>query len=121
MCESQLLFAQLKRLNHLISVPTSLKIGLYDKIKLCRDYTKFHLCFEDLYYPSHCPSSACKAKQSFSMLRRLKTQLCSTQTLRRLNDLAILNTHRDDINTLDLNVVVNESVCKTRLTATCLE
>ena len=49
------------------------------------------------------PSSECKAEQSFSTLRRLKTYLRSTKTQQRLNDLTILNTHRDDPNALDLS------------------
>ena len=59
------------------------------------------------------PSSKCKAEQSLSTLRRLKTCLRPTQMQQRLNDLAILNTHRDDANALDLNVAINESVCRT--------
>ena len=59
-------------------------------------------------------SSKCIAEQSFSTLRRLKTYLRSSQTQQRLNHLAILNTHRDDANALDLNVAINESTGRTQ-------
>ena len=67
------------------------------------------------------PSSECKAEQLFSTLRRLKTCLRLTQAQQCLNDLAILNTHRDDANALDLNVSINESCAELKLAATSLE
>ena len=41
------------------------------------------------------PSSTCGAERSFSMLRRLKTYLRNSQEQERLNNLAILNSHRE--------------------------
>ena len=60
------------------------------------------------------PSSACEANRSFSTLRRLKTYLRSTQTQQRLNNLAILNTHREHTKALDLAEAVNKFVSRSQ-------
>ena len=61
------------------------------------------------------PSSACEAERSFSTLRRLKTYLRSTaQTQQRLNNLAILNTHREHAEALDLAEAVNGFVSRSQ-------
>ena len=60
------------------------------------------------------PSSACEAERSFSTLRRLKTYLQSMQTQQRLNNLAILNTHHEHAEALDLAEAVNEFVSRSK-------
>ena len=60
------------------------------------------------------PSSASEAERSFSTFRRLKTHLQSTQTQQRLNNLAILNTHREHAEALDLDEAVNEFVSRSQ-------
>ena len=56
------------------------------------------------------PSSACEAERSFSTLCRLKMYLQSTQTQQCLNNLAILNTHCEHAEALDLAEAVSEFV-----------
>ena len=60
------------------------------------------------------PSSACEAEQSFSILCRLKTYLRSMQTQQGLNNVAILNTHREHAKALDLAKAVNEFVSQSQ-------
>ena len=60
------------------------------------------------------PSSASAAERSFSTLRKLKTYLRSTRTQQRLNNLAILNTHREHAEALDLAEAVSEFVSRSQ-------
>ena len=60
------------------------------------------------------PSSACEAERSFSTLRRLKTYLRSKQTQQCFNNLAILNTHHEHAEALDLAEAVNEFVSRSQ-------
>ncbi|XP_078494173.1 zinc finger MYM-type protein 1-like [Ciona intestinalis] len=60
------------------------------------------------------PTSSCEAERSFSMLRRLKTYLRSTQTQKRLNSLAIIAAHRSVAEELDINSITNEFVSHTQ-------
>ena len=66
-------------------------------------------------------SSACETERSFSTLRRLKTYLRFTQTQQRLNNLAILNTHREHAEACDLAEAVNEFVSRSQSVATNLD
>ena len=59
-------------------------------------------------------SSACKAERAFSTLCRLKTYLRSAQTQERLNEQAVLSTHLDLVEALDLIEAVNEFVSRTQ-------
>ena len=59
-------------------------------------------------------SSACETERSFSTLCRLKTYLRFTQTQQRSNSLAILNTHREHAEALDLAKAVNEFVSRSQ-------
>ena len=54
------------------------------------------------------PISSCEAERSFSMLRRLKTYLRATQTQKRLNNLAIINSHQTIAETVDLQKILEE-------------
>ena len=60
------------------------------------------------------PSSDSAAERSFSTLRKLKTYLRSTQTQQRLNNLAILNTHHEHAEALDLAEALNEFVSRSQ-------
>ena len=110
--ERHFLFARLKtkRLNRLISV-TEITEDIQQNQAFADIAPIFISAFRSYIV---LPSSTCKAKRSFSTLRRLKTCLCSTQTQQRLNALAIVNRHRNDANALDLNVAINKSVRKTQ-------
>lgn len=59
------------------------------------------------------PTSSCEAERSFSLLRRLKTYLRSTQSQQRLNNLAVIASHRDFAAKLKLDEVVSEFVAAT--------
>ena len=48
-------------------------------------------CF--LESPLVLPVTSCEAERSFSILRRIKTYLCSTMKQERLTGLALLNVH----------------------------
>ena len=56
------------------------------------------------------PATNATSERSFSALRRVKTYLRSTMTQLRLNNLLILNTYKDETDSLDLKAVVNEFV-----------
>ena len=58
------------------------------------------------------PVSTCTAERSFSCLRRLKTYLRSTMTQERLNHLAILSCHSDLVETIDIEVLVDEFISR---------
>lgn len=58
------------------------------------------------------PQSVCVAERSFSDLRRLKTYIRSNQTQQKTNDLAILHVHRDIINNVDLDEIVDEFISR---------
>ena len=109
--ERQLLFARFRRLNLRISVAEigkemSKNPALVDMAPNFISALKTYLVL---------PSSVCEAERSFSTLRRLKTYLRSTQTQKRLNGLAILNTHRDRAEALDLAEAVDEFVSRTQI------
>ena len=108
--ERRLLFARLRRQNRSISVPEiskelSQNSALVDMAPSFVSALKTYIVL---------PSSASEAERSFSTLRRLKTYLQSTQTLQRLNNLAILNTHREHAEALDLAKAVNEFVSRSQ-------
>ena len=108
--ERQLLFARLRRQNRSISVAEiskelSQNSALVDMAPSFVSALKTYIVL---------PSSACEAERSFSTLRRLKTYLRSTQTQQRLNNLAILNTHREHAEALDLAEAVNEFVSRSQ-------
>ena len=56
------------------------------------------------------PASSAEAERSFSALRRLKTWLHSTMTQLRLNSLAICHVHREDLDLVDVDVLIEEFV-----------
>lgn len=53
------------------------------------------------------PVSSSEAERSFSVLRRLKTWLCSSMTQNRLNNVAVCHVHQDKLDLLD-----KKSICK---------
>ena len=59
------------------------------------------------------PVSSCSAERSFSGLRRLKTYLRSRMTQERLNAVALMNTHKDILDSLDIDSLVNDFISKT--------
>ena len=61
------------------------------------------------------PSSTCGAERSFSMLRRLKTYLRNSQGQERLNNLAILNSHRDRARLLELNDEMDKFISREQI------
>ena len=108
--ERHLLFARLRRQNRSISVAEiskelSQNSALVDMAPNFVSALKTYIVL---------PSSACEAERSFSTLRRLKTYLRSTQTQQRLNNLAILNTHREHAEALDLAEAVKEFVSRSQ-------
>ena len=108
--ERQLLFARLRRQNRSIAVAEiskelSQNSALVDMAPNFVSALKTYIVL---------PSTGCEAEQSFSTLRRLKTYLQSTQTQQRLNDLAILNKHREHAEALDLAEAVNEFVSRSQ-------
>ena len=54
------------------------------------------------------PGTTCSPKRSFSSLRRLKTYLKATMTQKRLNHLAFISSHKDIVDALELDEVVDE-------------
>ncbi|XP_063050675.1 zinc finger MYM-type protein 1-like [Engraulis encrasicolus] len=56
------------------------------------------------------PVTTCTAERSFSALRRLKTYLRSTMTAPRLNHLAVLYTHKEHTDQIDLKKIANEFI-----------
>ena len=58
------------------------------------------------------PETTCTSERSFSTLRRLKTYLRNTTNEERLNDLALLNVHRDC--KIDPERVIDELCAKPR-------
>ncbi|KAL2080767.1 hypothetical protein ACEWY4_024560 [Coilia grayii] len=63
-----------------------------------------------LFYTLPLPVTTCTAERSFSALRRLKTYLRSTMTAPRLNHLAVLYTHKEHTDQIDLKKVTNEFI-----------
>ena len=61
------------------------------------------------------PSSTCGAERSFSMLRRLKTYLRNSQGQERLNNLAILNSHREKARLLQLDDEMEEFISREQI------
>ena len=108
--ERQLLFARLKRLECVISTNEICKHFRENRALL--DMTPNYINALKTYIVLPC--STCEAERSFSTLRRLKSYLRSTITQQRLNDLAILTTHRDQTEALDLNEVVSEFVSRSQ-------
>ena len=58
------------------------------------------------------PSTSCTPERSFSTARRLKTWLRSTMKSKRFNNLAILLTHKETTDAIDLVAVGNEFISK---------
>jgi hypothetical protein len=58
------------------------------------------------------PVSTCTDERSFSCLRRLKTYLRSTMTQEILNHLAILGYPSDLVESIDLDVLLDEFISK---------
>lgn len=56
------------------------------------------------------PVTTATAERSFSALRRLKSYLRSTMQQRRLNSIAVLNTHQNILDNLDLRPLLNDFV-----------
>jgi hypothetical protein len=54
------------------------------------------------------PATSCTPERSFSTARRLKTWFYATMTTKRFNNLAILTTHKELTDTIDLVAVGNE-------------
>ena len=54
------------------------------------------------------PVSTATAERSFSTLRRIKTYLRSTMTQERLNNVMILNGHKERADELDLMAVAKD-------------
>lgn len=61
------------------------------------------------------PCTSCTAERSFSSLRRLKTYLRNTMTQRRLNDITVLNCHRDLTEMVDLDKIAINFIGKNQL------
>lgn len=59
------------------------------------------------------PVTSCTAERSFSSLRRLKTFLRSTVTQKRLNHIAILHCHRDQM--IDLEMICNTFILRNEM------
>ena len=108
--ERQLLFARLRRQNRSISVAEISKELSQNSVLV--DMAPNFVSTLKTYIVL--PSSACEAERSFSTLRRLETYPRSTQTQKRLNNLAILNTHREHAQALDLDEAVNEFVSRSQ-------
>lgn len=108
--ERQLLFARCRRLDRPISVQEICE-QMRENSALADMSPNFISALKTYIV---LPSSACETERSFSTLRRLKTYLRSTQTQQRLNDLAILNTHREHAEALDLAEAVNEFVSRSQ-------
>lgn len=58
------------------------------------------------------PATNATSERSFSCLRRLKTYLRNSMSQARLNNLMILNIHRDKTDSLDLKAVAREFISK---------
>jgi hypothetical protein len=58
------------------------------------------------------PVTTCTAERSFSGLRRLKTYLRSTMTQGRLNNIALLNFHKSCVETIDVDMMIDEFVSR---------
>lgn len=56
------------------------------------------------------PITTATAERSFSALRRLKSYLRSTMGQKRLNNLAVLQAHRDVLDELDIRPVINDFI-----------
>src|SRR6218665_2646004 len=54
------------------------------------------------------PVSSASFERSFSGLRRLKTWLRSTMTQQRLNHIAVLHTHQEELDALDTAKILSE-------------
>ena len=59
------------------------------------------------------PVSSCTAERSFSALRRLKTFLRSTMTQTRLNDVALLNVHKQE--EINIENIANKFIKTTKV------
>lgn len=59
------------------------------------------------------PVSSCTIERSFSALRRLKTFLRSTMTQTQLNDVALLNVHKQE--EIDIEVIANKFIKATKV------
>ena len=59
------------------------------------------------------PSSAASAERTFSSLRRLKTRLRWTMTQKRLTHLALLHSHRQRVENVDIERLYKDFAFKT--------
>jgi hypothetical protein len=59
------------------------------------------------------PVTSCTSERSFSSLRRMKTYLRSTMSQQRLNHVAILHSHKNMCQELDLNDIADEFIHRT--------
>lgn len=56
------------------------------------------------------PVSSASSERSFSSLRRLKTWLRATMTQQRLNHIAVLHTHQEELDALDTTSILSEFI-----------
>jgi hypothetical protein len=56
------------------------------------------------------PVSSASSERSFSSLRRLKTWLRATMTQQRLNHIAVLHTHQEELDALDTSIILSEFI-----------
>lgn len=56
------------------------------------------------------PVSSASSERSFSSLRRLKTWLRTTMTQQRLNHIAVLHTHQEELDALDTTKILQEFI-----------
>lgn len=56
------------------------------------------------------PVSSASSERSFSSLRRLKTWLRATMTQQRLNHIAVLHTHQEELDALDTSSILSEFI-----------
>ncbi|XP_076355680.1 uncharacterized protein LOC143249539 [Tachypleus tridentatus] len=57
-----------------------------------------------------CPVSSCECERSFSALRRLKMWLRSTMSQCRLNHVAVCHTHKDEVDTINIEELMKEFI-----------
>lgn len=74
--------------------------------KYCSEYTKF------IRLLLTSPQTVCIAERSFSGLKRQKTYLRSISTQQRTNCLALLNHHREIVNEIDLDRIVDDFISR---------
>ena len=58
------------------------------------------------------PSTSCEAERSFSVLRRLKNNLCTTMSQDRLNSVAILAVYKERVDNVDRDALMDEFIIR---------